>query len=158
MNRKVALLLSIVLIVSAAIGIFVFMGRQGLPPTYIVQKVNMTTPEFGNALYYDPTSLTLIVVFNTTRTYQFTMIRQGGYYTNMTSYPLTIKGGQLTYVVVDYNPCRNDQGSVNYTTYITFESAQGNLTASYTCVVPPQTQTLTVENPVLIDRNTGNIS
>ena len=37
----------------------------------------MTTPEFGNALYYDPTSLTLIVVFNMSRTYEFTMIGQG---------------------------------------------------------------------------------
>lgn len=158
MKRKVALLLSIVLIASVAVGILVFMGRQRLPQTYIVQKVNMITPEFGSALYYDPTSLRLIVVFNTTRMYEFTMIRQGGYYTNMTSHPLTIKSGQLTYVVLDYNPCRNDQGSVNYATYVTFESAQGNLTASYTCVVPPHTQTLTVQNPVLIDRNTGNIS
>jgi hypothetical protein len=118
----------------------------------------MTTPELGNALYYDPTSLTLIVVFNTTRTYEFTMIRQGGYYTNMTNNPLTIKNGQLTFVVVDYNPCRNDQGSVNYGTYVTFESSQGNLTAPYTCVVPPHTQTLTITNPVLVNRNTGNIS
>ena len=163
MNRKLALFLSAVLIVSIAVGFFVFTGR--LPPnsqtnskTYTVQKINMTTPELGNALYYDPTSLALIVVFNTTRTYEFTMIRQGGYYTNMTSNPLTIKSGQLTFVVVDYNPCRNDQGSVNYGTYVTFESPQGNLTASYTCVVPPHIQTLSITNPILVDRNTGNIS
>lgn len=163
MKRNVALLLSAVLIVSIAVGVFVFTGRlpsssQANSKTYTVQKINMTTPEFGNALYYDPTSLMLIVVFNTTRTYEFTMIRQGGYYTNMTSNPLTIRSGQLTFVVVDYNPCRNDQGSVNYGTYITFESPQGSLTASYTCVVPPHTQTLTVTNPTLVDRNTGNIS
>ncbi len=124
----------------------------------MVQKINMTTPEFGDALNYDPTSLTLIVVFNTTRMYEFTMIRQGGYYTNMTTSPLTIKSGQVTFVVVDYNPCRNDQGSVNYGTYVTFESPQGNLTASYTRVVPPQTQTLTITNPVVVNRNTGSIS
>ncbi len=76
----------------------------------------------------------------------------------MTSNQLTIKSGQLTFVVVDYNPCRNDQGSVDYGTYVTLESSQGNLTASYTCVVPPHTQTLATANPVLVDRNTGNIS
>jgi len=94
-NRKLALFLSAVLIVSVAVGIFVLFIRPSASviysKTYTVQKVNMTTPEFGNALYYDPTFLTVIVVFNTTRTYEFTMIRQVGY-TNITSNPLTLLG------------------------------------------------------------------